>query len=81
MLICSKAAVLAQMARDNGITGVIGQVLNIPVTCHPRHFPKDRFEYTSWQQNKNAPIIDEYRMKWLWGENMRAKSQNIAFQH
>lgn len=60
------AAVLAQMARDEKVSGVLGQVLNIPVTCHPAVFPAKEFEYGSWDQNKDASIIDAPKMQWLW---------------
>jgi len=50
------------------VTGIVGQVLNIPVTCHPKHFPKDKYEYTSYEQNKNASVIDGPRMLWFWDQ-------------
>ncbi|KAK5297844.1 hypothetical protein LTR99_008247 [Exophiala xenobiotica] len=62
------AAVMAQRARDEGLQGVIGQVLNIPVTCHPELFPKDKYKYTSFQENWNAPIIDGPKMTWFWNQ-------------
>ncbi|KIW49904.1 hypothetical protein PV05_11539 [Exophiala xenobiotica] len=62
------AAVMAQRARDEGLQGVIGQVLNIPVTCHPELFPKDKYKYTSFQENFNAPIIDVPKMTWFWNQ-------------
>ena len=48
------------------MTGIIGQVLNIPVTCHPKHFPTDQFEYGSYQQNAAASVVDQDRMMWFW---------------
>lgn len=68
MLMLAKAAVMAQRARDEGLQGVIGQVLNIPVTCHPELFPKDKHKYTSFQENFNAPIIDVPKMTWFWSK-------------
>jgi acetyl esterase/lipase len=68
MLMLVKAAVMAQRARDEGLQGVIGQVLNIPVTCHPELFPKDKYKYTSFQENFNAPIIDGPKMTWFWSK-------------
>ncbi|KAF2665219.1 lipase esterase family protein [Microthyrium microscopicum] len=60
------SAVVAQMARDNGVPGILGQVLNIPVTCHPDFFPRDRYEYNSWTQNENAPLLPSRRMALFW---------------
>ncbi|KAK4989958.1 hypothetical protein LTR50_002869 [Elasticomyces elasticus] len=60
------ASVLAQMVRDEKVSGIVGQVLNIPVTCHPKHFPADKYEYGSYQQNKDASVIDAPKMDWFW---------------
>jgi len=60
------SAVICQMARDNGLHGIIGQVLNIPVTCHPKYFPRDRYEYSSWTQNADAPLLPSPRMQKFW---------------
>jgi hypothetical protein len=43
-------------------------VLNVPVTCHPDHFPKDKYEFTSWEQNAQAPLLDAKVMRWFWGK-------------
>ncbi|KAK9777149.1 putative Lipase esterase family protein [Seiridium cardinale] len=59
-------AALAQIVRDEGINGIIGQVLNIPVTCHPDHFPRSEYEYGSYTQNANAPIVNAARMRLYW---------------
>jgi len=64
----SQAAVLTQMARDQNISGIIGQVLNVPVTCHPKHFPSDKYEYGSYQQNKDASFMDSPMMDWFWDQ-------------
>ncbi|RVX68669.1 hypothetical protein B0A52_07096 [Exophiala mesophila] len=49
------AAVLPIMARDIGDSGIIGQLLNSPVLCHPKFFPKDKgYEYNSFVQNANS---------------------------
>lgn len=63
-----KAAVLALMTRDENVSGVVGQVLNVPVTCHPKHFPADKYEHGSYQQNKDAPVVDAPKMDWFWGQ-------------
>ncbi|PVH71235.1 lipase [Cadophora sp. DSE1049] len=62
------AAVLALMARDKKVTGIIGQVLNIPVTCYPEYFPTDQYEYGSWNQNQDASIINAPKMQWFWDQ-------------
>ncbi|KAI9811857.1 MAG: hypothetical protein M1827_005208 [Pycnora praestabilis] len=62
------SAVTAMKARDEGLTGIIGQLLNIPVTCHPKHFPSDKYEYTSYKQNADASIIDAPKMLWFWDQ-------------
>ncbi|KAI1610380.1 alpha/beta hydrolase fold-3 domain-containing protein [Exophiala viscosa] len=63
------AAILAQKARDEGVKGIVGQVLNIPVTCHPKLFPKDKYKYTSFDvDNFDAPIIDAAKMVWFWDQ-------------
>lgn len=64
-------AAMTLLCRDNGIPGLpggvlCGQILNIPVTCHPDHFPAGRYEYHSFEQNQNAPIITSERMHLFW---------------
>lgn len=61
-----KAAALALKTRDENVSGVVGQVLNIPVTCHPKHFPADKYEYGSYQQNKDSSVVDTPKMVWFW---------------
>jgi acetyl esterase/lipase len=61
-----KAAALALMTRDENVSGVIGQVLNIPVTCHPNNFPEDKYEYGSYQQNKDGSVVGAPKMDWSW---------------
>lgn len=60
------AAVMAQMARDEGLSGIIGQVLGIPVTCHPKFFPTGDYEYESYKQNAEAPMLPGHTMMWFW---------------
>jgi len=50
------------------VTGIIGQVLNIPVTCHPQHFPRDEFEYGSYDQNYDSTVVNKPRMLWFWDQ-------------
>lgn len=63
-----QAAALALKDRDEGIGSVFGQVLNIPDTCHPDNFPKDKYEYYSPEQNKDAPIMTSEAAHWFWGK-------------
>ncbi|KAL3471490.1 alpha/beta hydrolase fold-domain-containing protein [Aspergillus californicus] len=60
------AAALALKDRDDGINAVVGQVLNMPNTCHPNYFPKDQYEYYSPEQNKDAPIMTTEAAHWFW---------------
>lgn len=53
------------MARDEGITGIVAQVLCFPVTCHPKFFPSDKYELGSYVQNRDAAIVDPIRMEWF----------------
>jgi len=62
------SAVLSQKARDEKFPGIVGQILNIPVTCHPRLFPADKYEYGSYQQNKDASVVDGPKMDWFWDQ-------------
>lgn len=60
-------AVVAQMARDNNDSGIVAQVLNGPVICHPDHFPRDgKYEYNSWMQNQDASILSAHTMRRCW---------------
>ncbi|EXJ56087.1 hypothetical protein A1O7_09018 [Cladophialophora yegresii CBS 114405] len=61
-------AILAQKARDEKVSGIVGQILNIPVTCHPKLFPSDRYPVGSYQQNKDASVIDAPKMLWFWDQ-------------
>jgi acetyl esterase/lipase len=63
------AAVLPIMARDQNERGIIGQLLNSPVLCHPKFFPKDKgYEYNSFQQNAYSSILGEENMLKCWAE-------------
>lgn len=56
------------MARDNKVSGITGQVLNIPVTCHPEHFAVDEYEFGRLGQNKDASLINFFKMQWFWDQ-------------
>jgi acetyl esterase/lipase len=53
------------MMNDN-VQGLIGQILNIPVTCHPDHFPHSQYEGNSFEQNALAPIVSASKMRFFW---------------
>ena len=58
------------MARDEGVTGVVGQILSYPITVHPKFAPKDKYEYGSWQQNHNSSICDAITLEWFLDQYM-----------
>ncbi|KAF7545156.1 hypothetical protein G7046_g9627 [Stylonectria norvegica] len=65
------AAVVALMARDEGISGIVAQLLCFPVTCHPKFLPTDgKYEFGSVQQNYNASIVNAVRLEWFLDEYM-----------
>ena len=65
-----KAAILSIKARNEGLSGIVGQILSIPVTCHPKYFgsvpKKERYELLSYVQNAKAPLVDTPRMEFFW---------------
>ncbi|EXJ92461.1 hypothetical protein A1O3_01012 [Capronia epimyces CBS 606.96] len=71
------AAVLSLMARDQQESGIIGQILNIPVTCHPDVFPRDKYEYGSFEQNKDASVVDAPKMLWFWEQYMPTVTPDV----
>ncbi len=58
------ALILAQQARDAKwpIKGVIS---NVPITCDPRHFPREEYEYTSYAQCGGA-LLSSGEMMEVW---------------
>lgn len=36
---------------------MVAQVLHFPITCHPQHFPRDRHEYQSYEQNRDTSVL------------------------
>ncbi|KAH7142123.1 lipase esterase family protein [Dactylonectria macrodidyma] len=60
------AAVITHTFHNDGIQGIVGQMLNIPVTCHPDHFPTDEYELYSYVQNAHTPIVGASRMRTFW---------------
>ncbi|KIV81006.1 hypothetical protein PV11_08460 [Exophiala sideris] len=72
------STVLVLKARAENVTGILGQVLNIPVTCHPKHFPTRKYHYHSYTQNANAPIVDAWKMNWFWNQYLSACDEDVA---
>lgn len=54
-------------ARNQRVTGVMGQVLHFPIICHPRFFPRDRYEYQSYEQNKETSVLVPRFMEQAYG--------------
>jgi acetyl esterase/lipase len=56
------------MARDKNVSGIIGQILNFPVTCHPKHMKDvaDKYELGSYIQNYDASVVNSMRMELFW---------------
>ncbi|RYP69405.1 hypothetical protein DL770_008242 [Monosporascus sp. CRB-9-2] len=51
------AAALALEIRDNGITGIVAQILHFPIICHPKFFPRDKYEFGSYVQNSDNCVL------------------------
>ncbi|PGH04238.1 hypothetical protein GX51_03583 [Blastomyces parvus] len=60
------AAALALKARDESITGIVGQILNMPMICHPDFFPREKYEYKSWNENKEEAVASSARAVFHW---------------
>lgn len=59
----SQAAALALDTRDAGISGIVAQVLHFPMTCHPKFFPRDKYEYGSIIQNQASGVLGVIMME------------------
>ncbi|KAI0204237.1 alpha/beta hydrolase fold-domain-containing protein [Astrocystis sublimbata] len=55
------AAVISIMARNEGLTGIVAQVLHFPAVCHPKFFPKEKYEYGSPVQNSENAVLSAVR--------------------
>jgi acetyl esterase/lipase len=54
-------------ARDEGVTGIVGQMNSFPILCHPFFFDRmPQYEMLSYQQNADDPILSATRMEWFW---------------
>lgn len=60
------------------MNGIMGQVLNIPVTCHPKHFPRSKYSFNSYEQNMHAPIVGGERMHWFWAKYVLGTEAEIG---
>ncbi|KAL4726645.1 hypothetical protein ACLX1H_005533 [Fusarium chlamydosporum] len=60
------AASLALHCLRHGITGLIAQVLHFPSTCHPKFFPKDKYEYGSYIQNCDDVVLSTLGAETFW---------------
>ncbi|KAF4981609.1 hypothetical protein FZEAL_2621 [Fusarium zealandicum] len=59
------AAVVSLLARDEGISGIVSQILCFPATCHPKFLPTDKYEIGSPKQNYNASVVNAVRLEWF----------------
>ncbi|KAI8632637.1 alpha/beta-hydrolase [Xylariaceae sp. FL1651] len=59
------AASLALVARDDGISGIVAQVLHFPSVCHSKFFPKDRYEFGSFIQNADNCVLSTLKYEAL----------------
>ncbi|RDW85965.1 hypothetical protein BP5796_04290 [Coleophoma crateriformis] len=60
-------ASVAMRARDEGVSGIRGQVLNIPNICHPKLFPKDKgYKYESTKEFEVCSMLNTKEMTWYW---------------
>ncbi|KAF2494368.1 hypothetical protein BU16DRAFT_562028 [Lophium mytilinum] len=81
------ASIAIKLREEESLDGIIGQLLNIPVACHPKQFPQDKYELNSYVQNAEAPTINGNMMRWFWdqyypegGPDVRA-SPLLALSH
>jgi hypothetical protein len=49
--------------RDNKISGVIGQVLHFPTVCHPKYYPRGKYEFGSYVQNADNVVLSDVRFE------------------
>ncbi|PGH19678.1 hypothetical protein AJ80_03833 [Polytolypa hystricis UAMH7299] len=78
------ATALALKLRDeNLLSGVIGQMLNIPATCHPDLADQAAKRYnrkmTSFEENKDGYVVTKDQMYWFWNHyTTKAESHPYA---
>ena len=76
-------SVIALKARNEGFekdTGgkILGVAAQIPATCHPDLFPRDKYEYTSTEQNAEAPVLKAKNMRWFWDQYVHDASADMG---
>lgn len=64
------AVATAMRLREEGVSGLLGQVLAFPVTCHPALLPSDKYELGSYRQCHDASIVDALKMEFFWDAYM-----------
>jgi acetyl esterase/lipase len=64
------STVVALMASfsETKTSGIIGQILNYPVTCHLQHYPSGKYKLSSMEENANAPMLGKDAMASMWNE-------------
>ncbi|KAF6812330.1 lipase esterase [Colletotrichum sojae] len=60
------AACLTLECREKSTTGILAQVLHFPITSHPKLFPKEQYEFGSYVQNRDNPVINLLQMESVW---------------
>ncbi|KAI1434120.1 alpha/beta hydrolase fold-domain-containing protein [Xylaria sp. CBS 124048] len=55
------AAVLAILARDDGVSGLVAQVLHFAALCHPKFFPSEKYEFGSYIQDAENCVLSDRR--------------------
>lgn len=58
----AQAAAVTLEAKKNNIP-VVAQVLHFPSTCHPKFFPRDKYEFGSYMQNHDNPVLGALYME------------------
>ncbi|KAI9706592.1 MAG: hypothetical protein M1836_003599 [Candelina mexicana] len=72
------AAALTQRAlRQDDSTGTVGQILSIPATCHPKHFPTDKYELNSYKSLENVPMLPAKRLVDFWDAYYPGSEPNV----
>ncbi|RDW74849.1 hypothetical protein BP6252_05991 [Coleophoma cylindrospora] len=60
-------ASVVMRARDEGVSGIRGQVLNIPNICHPKLFPQNKgYKYESTKEFEVCSMLNTKDMTWFW---------------
>ena len=61
----AQAAALALEFRDAGLSGIVAQVLHFPSLCHPKFFPRRKYEFGSYVQNFNTSVLNAVRLEFF----------------